>query len=121
MYTVIKTKKQYKEYLKRIEELFDCKENSQEESELELLGLLVDKYEEDNFKMPSSDPIDTLEFIMDQSKMNVSDLGEIINSVSRASEVLKRKRGLSLNHIRAIHAELNIPAETLIKDYELEV
>lgn len=118
-YSIIKSKKQYNSYLKRFERLFDCPKNSQEESELELLGLLLDKYESEQFVIPESDPIDTLKFIMEQNNMKPSDLGKILKSPSRATEILQRQRKLSLNHIRLIYQFLKIPADTLIKDYEI--
>lgn len=119
-YSIIKTKDQYQKYLERFENIFDCKEDTPEEIELELLGLLIDKFESENYAIPESGPIDTLKFVMEQSKLKVSDLAKILNSASRATEILKKQRKLSLNHIRRLHNEMNIPADTLIKDYQLK-
>lgn len=119
MYSIIKSKKQYKKYLNRFEDIFDCKEGSLEENELELLGLLIDKYESEKIPIPDSDPIDTLKFVMDQGNLTKTYLANILNSASRATELLSKKRKLSINHIRLINSNMNIPADTLIKDYKL--
>lgn len=120
-YSIIKTERQYQKYLNRFEQIFDCKEGSPEEIEQELLGLLIDKYESENYPIPDSDPIDTLKFVMEQNDLKPSDLAKILNSASRATEILKKQRKLSLNHIRLLHSEMSIPADTLIKDYQLEI
>ncbi|OEK09769.1 hypothetical protein A8C32_09655 [Flavivirga aquatica] len=121
VYSIIKTDKQYQEYLSRFEQIFDCKEGSSEEKELELLGLIIDKYESEKHPIPDSDPIDVLKFVMEQSKLKPSDLGKILNSPSRATEIMKKQRKLSLNHIRLLNSKMNIPASSLIRDYQLEV
>ncbi|WP_108867392.1 helix-turn-helix domain-containing protein [Aquimarina aquimarini] len=120
-YSIIKNNEQYEEYLNRFEDIFNCEEGSPEEIELELLALLIEKYESEQYPMPDSDPIDTLKFIMEQNNLKPSDLGKILNSPSRATEILKRQRKLSLNHIRLLYDKLRIPADTLIKDYQLKV
>jgi HTH-type transcriptional regulator/antitoxin HigA len=120
-YSLIKNEEQYQKYLERFEEIFDCEEGTHEEIELELLGLLIDKYESEKIPIPDSDPIDTIKFIMEQNELKPGDLAKILNSPSRATEILRKQRPMSLNHIRLIHHNMNIPAETLIKDYELEI
>ena len=92
-----------------------------EEEELELLALLIERYEKDMFSIPEAEPVDVIRFVMDQNNLSVTDLGVILNSNSRASEILAKKRPLSLNHIRLIHAALNIPTQLLIKEYPLAV
>ena len=109
--SVIKSEVQYQEYFDRVLPLFDCKEGSAEEQELELLGLVIEIYEAQHYPMPDADPISTIEFLMDQNDLNISDVANILNSSSRATEILQRKRKLSLNHIRALNKALNIPME----------
>lgn len=117
--TVIKSKKQYKAYLQRMLKIFDAKKGTPESDELDLLALVIEKYEEEQFEIPAPDPIEAITFIMEQNNLKDEELGRILNSRSRASEILNRKRKLSLNHIRLIRKELNISADVLIKDYEL--
>lgn len=117
--TVIKSKKQYKAYLQRMLEIFDAKKGTPESDELDLLALVIEKYEEEQFEIPAPDPIEAITFIMEQNNLKDEELGRILNSRSRASEILNRKRKLSLNHIRLIKKELNISADVLIKDYDI--
>jgi len=116
---VIKSKKQYKTYLQRMLKIFDAKKGTPESDELDLLALVIEKYEEEQFKIPAPDPIEAITFIMEQNNLSDKDLAKILKSRSRASEILNRKRKLSLNHIRLLKKELNISADVLIKDYEL--
>ena len=116
---IIKTKRQYKAYLERMKEVFDAKEGTPESDELDLLALVLEKYEEDNFKIQEPHPIDAIRFMMEQNNLNDDDLGKIIKSRPRVSELFHRKRKLSLNHIRAINKELHVPADILIRDYEI--
>lgn len=117
---IIKNRKQYKEYLHRMREIFDAKKNSPESNELDLLALVLEKYEEEQFEIPKPDPIEAIKFIMEQNDLNDNDLAKILNSRSRASEILNKKRKLSISHIRKLKAGLNISADVLIKDYQLE-
>lgn len=108
----------YEAMLERIEHLFSSV-IPEEIEELELLSILVEKYEEEKFPINDPDPIEAILFIMEQNSMTKKQFGEVINSKSRASEVLRRKRALSISHIRAIHKKMRIPANILIKEYEL--
>ncbi|HQI05891.1 MAG TPA: helix-turn-helix domain-containing protein [bacterium] len=113
---IIKNEKDYKAALARIDELFDIPEGDPREDELELLYMLVEKYEEENYKIDLPDPIEAIKFRMEQSGMDRKDLAKYIGSMSKVSEILNRKRPLSLSMIRALHEGLGIPAEVLLKD-----
>ena len=115
----VKTEKDYKNALKRIEELFDSKFNTPEGDELDILVTLVSRYEETHYPIPEPDPIEAIRFMMEQMGIDDNGLGEILKSRSRASEILNRKRKLSIEHIRRIKKYLKIPADILIQDYEL--
>lgn len=117
--TIIKSEEQYQKYLSRMREIFMATNDSVNSDELDLLALVIEKYEDDNFPIPTPDPIDAIQFIMEQNNMTDRDLARILNSRSRASEILNRKRKLSLLHIRKLVKELHIPAEVLIADYPL--
>jgi len=114
----ITSKKAYEAALEKIEDLI-ISTDPHEIEELELLSILVEKYEEEEFPIENPDPIDAILFIMEQNSMSKKDLGEVIKSKSRVSEILYRKRALSINHIRAINKKLKIPADILIKEYKL--
>ncbi len=117
----IKNKKQYQEYLKQAYELMQLavKSNSVESDKLELLSILIEQYEKVNYPVAPPHPIDAILFRLDQMNMKKSELSKILGTRSRTSEILKGKRKLSLAMIRKLNTELNIPAEVLIKEYEM--
>lgn len=117
----IKNKKQYKEYLKEAYELMqlDLKSNSSESDKLELLSILIEQYEKDNYQIDPPHPIEAILFRLDQLNMKRSELSKILGTRSRTSEVLSGKRKLSLAMIRRLNTELHIPAEVLIRDYKM--
>ena len=113
----IKTKKDYQDALVRLERIFDAKPGSTEGDELEILGILVDNYEKVHYPIEFPDPIEAVKFRMEQLGYNQSDLATIIGLKSRASEILNKKRKLTLDMIRNLHDALNIPTEVLIQRY----
>ena len=113
----IKTEKDYNQALERLEIIFDAKKGSPEGDELEVLGILVDQYENDHFPIGLPDPIEAIKFRMEQMGYNQNDLANIVGLKSRASEILNKKRKLSLEMIRQLHDRLNIPTDVLIQTY----
>ena len=113
----IRTKKDYQQALSRLELIFDSKKNTPESDELEILGMLVDKYENENFPIGFPDPVEAIKFRMEQLGYNQTDLANVLGLKSRTSEILNRKRKLSLEMIRQIHDSLHIPTEVLIQAY----
>jgi len=116
----IKTIKDYKVALSRLEEIFDSKPNTPEGDELEILSLLIDDYENKKYKIDTPDPIEAIKFRMEQSGYTQKDLVKIVGLKSKVSEILNRKRKLSLNIIRKLNKELDIPSDILIKEYEVK-
>ena len=114
---LIKTKKDYQQALARLEIIFDAKKGSPKGDELEILGMLVDNYENESFPVGFPDPVEAIKFRMEQLGYNQSDLANVVGLKSRASEILNKKRKLSLEMIRQIHDKLNIPTEVLIQAY----
>ncbi|MBC3775073.1 transcriptional regulator [Pseudomonas sp. SWRI99] len=100
--------------LLRMEQLWGAEIESPEGDELEILALLIEKYEEKNFPMPPSDPIEAIKFRMDQQGLTPRDLEPFIGTSGRVSEVLNRKRKLSLAMIKRLHDGLCIPYECLL-------
>ena len=113
----IKTENDYNQALERLEVIFDAKKGSSEGDELEVLGILIDQYENEHFTIGMPDPIEAIKFRMEQMGYNQNDLANIVGLKSRASEILNRKRKLSLEMIRQLHEQLNIPTDVLIQAY----
>jgi len=91
----VKTEKDYSEALKRMDAIFDAEPGMAESDEVEVLGILIDQYENGHFPIGLPDPIEALKFRMEQMGYNQNDLAEIVGLKSRASEILNRKRKLT--------------------------
>jgi HTH-type transcriptional regulator/antitoxin HigA len=115
----IKTEADYRAALEEIERLFDAAPGTPEGDRLEILTTLVEAYEEKNYSIPLPDPIEALFYHMESRGLSRRDLEPYIGSRARVSEILNRKRPLSLEMIRSLHTGLGIPAEVLIQSYRL--
>lgn len=113
----IRTKKDYNQALERLEAIFDAKKGSAQGDELEILSILIEKYEDEKFPIGLPDPIEAIKFRMEQMGYNQVDLANVVGLKSRASEILNKKRKLSLDMIRQLHDKLNIPTDVLIQPY----
>ena len=113
----IKTKKDYQIALSRLEKIFDAKPGTKEGDELEVLGILIDKYEQEHYQIEYPDPIEAIKFRMEQLGYSQNDLAKVVGLKSRASEILNRRRKLSLDMIRQLHKSLGIPTDVLIQAY----
>jgi HTH-type transcriptional regulator/antitoxin HigA len=114
---LIKTEKEYQRALKRIEEIFDAKPGTVLGDELEILGLLIENYENKYYAIENPDPIEAIKFRMEQLGYTQSDLAKVVGLKSRASEILNKKRKLTLEMIRNLHTHLQIPTDVLIQNY----
>ncbi|MGV6826056.1 MAG: helix-turn-helix domain-containing protein [bacterium] len=110
----IKNKTHYNQVLERINELWGAKRNTKEGDELDVLVLLVEKYEEEHYPMPPSDPVEAIKFLMEQKGLTRKDLEPYLGTRARVSEVLNKKRNLTLPMIKKLHEGLNIPYDCLI-------
>lgn len=113
----IHSEAEYQMALQRAEELFDSKKGTSEGDELEVLLILIEKYEKENFPIDLPDPIEAIKFRMEQLQLKPKDLADMIGYKSRVSEILNRKRKLTLEMIRKLHASLNIPTDVLVQEY----
>ena len=113
----IKNRKDYQQSLDRLEIIFDAKKGSSEGDELEVLGILIEKYGGAQFPIDFPDPVEAIKFRMEQMGYNQSDLAKIVGLKSRASEILNKRRKLSIDMIRLLHDKLKIPTEVLIQSY----
>ena len=113
----IRNEKDYQKALDRLEDIFDAKKGTEEGDELEILSILIDRYENENFPIGMPDPIEAIKFRMEQMGMNQKDLAEVVGFKSRVSEILNKKRKLTLSMIRKLNTNLHIPTEVLVQDY----
>jgi len=113
----IRNKEDYQNALQRLDEIFDAKRGTEEGDELEILIILVDNYENEHFPIGMPDPIEAIKFRMEQMGMKQKDLAEVFGFKSRVSEILNRKRKLTLEMVRKLNTTLHIPTEVLIQDY----
>ena len=113
----IKTTKDHAQALKRIETLMRAKANTPEGDELDILVTLVEAYEAKHYAVGAPDPIVAIEHRMEAMGMVRKDLEPLLGSKSRVSEVLNRKRKLTMEMVRNLHENMQLPAEALIQDY----
>ena len=114
---IIKTETEYNLALNRLEQIFDSEPGTPEGDELELLSLLIDNYEKIHFPIGLPDPIEAIKFRMEQLNYQPKDLANVIGFRSRVTEILNRKRKLSLNMIRKINQRMHIPTDVLVQKY----
>ncbi len=115
----IKTQKDYKTALRRLEEIFDSPVNSEQGDEAEILTLLIDSYENEKYPIGEPDPVEAIKIRMEEMGFKQNDLIGISGEKGKVSEVLNRKRKLSLAMIRNLHKKLNLPHSVLIQEYKL--
>jgi len=117
----LKNEQDYDDALARIDQLMDSEFGSPEGDELDVLSVLVEKYEDINHPIEAPNPIEAIRFKMEQFGLKDKDLVEFIGQSGRVSEVMSYKRKLTLTMIRNLEKGLNISAKSLIEDYELRV
>ena len=115
--TPIRNEQDYQNALERLEVIFDAKRGTEEGDELEILSILIDNYENEHFPIGMPDPIEAIKFRMEQMGMKQKDLAEVFGFKSRVSEILNKKRKLTLEMVRKLNTQLHIPTEVLIQDY----
>jgi len=113
----IKTKKDYNNSIKRIEEIWGAKKDSAEGEELDLLCTLVESYEMHHCPITAPDPIDAIQFRMEQLGITKTDMAKYLGAQSRVSEILNRKRQLTLKMVKSLYNDLKIPADILLNDH----
>ncbi|MFA6401723.1 MAG: transcriptional regulator [Salinivirgaceae bacterium] len=110
----IKTEDDYIKSIKRIEDLWGSKKDTPEGDELDILCTIVESYEMKHFPIAPPDPIDAIIFRMEQMEMTKTDMAKFLGSQSRVSEVLSKKRKLTLKMVKSLYKGLKIPAEILL-------
>ncbi len=115
----VKTEADYRDALKRLETIFDAAIGTPESDEADVLGLMIDEYEKKHYPIEAPDPIEAIKIRMEEMQLKQVDLVDAIGGKSRVSEVLNRKRKLTIEMIRNLTKRLNLSPELLIKDYQL--
>src|SRR5680860_410868 len=113
----IKNEQDYDQALERLEQIFHAQIDTPEGDEAEVLSILIEKYEDVHYPIGMPDPIEAIKFRMEQMNMNQKDLAEIVGFTSRVSEILNKKRKLTLGCLRKLSTALHIPTEVLVQDY----
>lgn len=116
----IKTEKDYRNALERLEVIFDAKIDTKEGDEAEILSLLIENYENEHYPIEAPDPIEAIKIRMEELNMRQKDLVGIIGGKSRVSEILNRKKRLTVDMIRDLERILQISASVLVNNYQLE-
>ena len=116
---LIKTESDYENALKRLEVIFDAKIGTPESDEADILGLLIDEYEKKHYPIEAPDPIEAIKIRMEEMHLKQVDLVKEIGGKSRVSEILNKKRKLTIEMIRKLTTRLNLSPGLLIRDYKL--
>ncbi|HZJ73954.1 MAG TPA: transcriptional regulator [Perlabentimonas sp.] len=116
---LLKTNKDYENALKKMEHLFDAPMGTPESDEADILALVIDDYEKKHFPIEAPDPIEAIKIRMEEMQLKQSDLINEMGGKNRVSEVLNRKRKLTIEMIRNLTSRLNLSANILVKDYPL--
>ena len=116
---LIKDEKDYQAALSRLDEIFDAKFGSKESDEADVLALLIDEFENKYYPIEAPDPIEAIRIRMEELDLKQKDLVGIIGGKSRVSEILNRRKKLTVDMIRSLGEKLNLSAQVLIRDYEI--
>ena len=116
----IKTESDYQIALQRLEILFDTPVGTHESDEADILGLLIDNYEEHHYLIEAPDPIEAIKIRMEEMNLKQTDLIPVLGGKNRVSEILNRRRRLTLSMIRGLATSLNLSVTVLIKEYQLD-
>ena len=115
----IKTEKDYEKSLERLELIFDANPNSKEGDEAEILSMLIDSYENKHYPIDAPDPIEAIKIRMEEMNLKQKDLVGVIGGKSRVSEILNKKKKLTVEMIRELEKTLHISASVLVNNYKL--
>jgi HTH-type transcriptional regulator / antitoxin HigA len=115
----IRTESDYQSALRRLEDIFDAPIGTLDSDEADILGLMIDEYEKKHYPIDTPDPIEAIKIRMEELGLRQVDLVDAIGGKSRVSEVLNRKRRLTVDMIRKLTTRLNISPRVLINDYQL--
>lgn len=115
----IKSEKDYQKALRRLEKIFDAPAESEEGDEAEILSLLIENYENQYYPIDAPDPIEAIKIRMEEMNIKQKDLVGIIGGKSRVSEILNKKKRLTVDMIRELEKKLHLSASILVSNYQL--
>ncbi|MBE7641781.1 transcriptional regulator [Salegentibacter sp. BLCTC] len=115
----IKSDKDYEKALERLEVIFDAPINSKEGDEAEILSMMIDNYENEDYPIEAPDPIEAIKIRMEEMNLKQKDLVGVIGGKSRVSEILNKKKRLTVDMIRELERILHISASVLVTNYQL--
>jgi HTH-type transcriptional regulator/antitoxin HigA len=115
----IKSEQDYEKALERLEVIFDSAENTKEGDEADILSMLIDNYENQHYPIEAPDPIEAIKIRMEEMNLKQKDLVGIIGGKSRVSEILNKKKRLTVDMIRELEKILHISASVLVNNYQL--
>ena len=115
----IKNESDYQNALERLEEIFDAPVDTKEGDEAEILSLMIENYENEHYPIEAPDPIEAIKIRMEELNLRQKDLVGVIGGKSRVSEILNRKKKLTVEMIRELERILQIPASVLVNNYQL--
>jgi HTH-type transcriptional regulator/antitoxin HigA len=115
---LLKTEKDYQDALGRLDQIFDAAEGSAESDEADVLVLLIDDYENRHYPIEAPDPIEAIKIRMEEMQLKQKDIAPVLGGKNRASEILNRKRKLTVEMIRKLSERLNLSASLLIQEYK---
>lgn len=115
----IKTEKDYRNALERLEAIFDAPIDTKEGDEAEILSLMIENYENEHYPIEAPDPIEAIKIRMEELNLRQKDLVGVIGGKSRVSEILNRKKKLTVDMIRELERLLQISASVLVNNYQL--
>ncbi len=110
----IKTEADYRAALKRIDQLVDCLDDTEQADELDVLSILVENHESEHYPIAPPDPIDAIRFRMDQTGMSEQEIAIYLGGEKNADDILNRRQPLTLDMIKRLYQHLHIPAESLL-------
>ncbi len=116
---LIKTEKDYQIALEQLDKVFDAAEGTPDSDQADILALLIDEYENIHYHIEAPDPIEAIKIRMEEMQLKQKDIAAALGGKNRASEILNRKRKLTVDMIRNLTESLNLSASLLIKDYKL--
>ncbi len=117
----IKTEEDYYKALERLEQIFDAPINSKEGDEAEILSLLIENHENKHYPIEAPDPIEAIKIRMEEMNLKQKDLVGVIGGKSRVSEILNKKKRLTVEMIRKLEELLHLSASILVSNYRLNV
>ena len=116
---LIKTEEDYQIALEQLDNIFDAAEGTPDSDQADILALLIDEYENIHYPIETPDPIEAIKIRMEEMQLKQKDIASALGGKNRASEILNRKRKLTVDMIRNLTESLNLSASLLIKDYKL--